>query len=90
MTQLQVTSVSSKGQVVIPDDIRETLGISTGTKMVIFTDGDNVLLKPIQESHFDTFKKLVKESKKLITKTGFKKASLQKLIKQARYERNRA
>ncbi len=86
MTQIQITSVSSKGQVVIPSDIRETMGISMGMKMIIFTDGDNLLLKPIQTPRFETFKKLVKESKQLITKTGFKKANVQKLIKQARNE----
>lgn len=84
MNQVQVTSVSSKGQVVIPNDIRETMGISIGMKMLVFTDGDNLLLKPIQPPHFETFKELVKESKKLITKTGFKKINVQKLIKQVR------
>ncbi len=86
MTQLQVTSVSSKGQVVIPNDIRETMGISIGTKMIMFTDGDNLLLKPIQAPHFETFRALIKESKRLIAKTGFKKANTQKLIKQVRNE----
>lgn len=86
MNQVQVTSVSSKGQVVIPNDIRETMGISIGMKMLVFTDGDNLLLKPIQQPHFETFKELVKESKKLITKTGFKKINVQKLIKQVRNE----
>ena len=86
MTQLQVTSVSSKGQVVIPNDIREALGISIGMKMIVFTDGDNLLLKPIQAPHFATFKKLVKESKQLITKSGLKKDKVQKLIKQVRNE----
>ncbi|MBI2634364.1 AbrB/MazE/SpoVT family DNA-binding domain-containing protein [Candidatus Peregrinibacteria bacterium] len=86
MTQVQVTSISSKGQVVIPSNIRETMGIAIGTKMIIFTDGDNLLLKPIQAPHFETFKKLVKESKQLITKTGFKKTNIQKLIKQVRNE----
>lgn len=86
MTQIQVTSVSSKGQVVIPNDIRETMGISIGTKIILFTDGNNLLLKPIQSPQFDAFKKLVKESKQIVTKTGFKKANLQKLIKQVRNE----
>lgn len=86
MTQVQVTSVSSKGQIVIPTDIRETMGISIGMKMVVFTDGDNLLLKPIQAPHFETFKKLAKESKQVISKSGFKRSNLQKLIKQVRNE----
>lgn len=86
MTQVQVTSVSSKGQVVIPNDIRKTLGISIGMKMIVFTDGDNLLLKPIKAPNFITFKKLVKESKQIVTKSGFKKERVQKLIKQVRDE----
>jgi len=86
MKQVQVASVSSKGQVVIPNDMRKNMGIAVGTKLIIFTDGDNLLIKPIQAPHFETFKALVKESKKFITKSGFKKTDLQKLIKQARNE----
>ncbi len=86
MTQIQVTSVSSKGQVVIPNDIRETLGISTGMKMIVFTDGNNLLLRPIQTPQFATFQKLIKESKQLITGSGLKKSKVQKLIKQVRDE----
>lgn len=86
MTQIQVTSVSSKGQIVIPNDIRETLGLSIGMKMIVFTDGDNLLLKPIQTPRFEIFKKLIKESKQLIAKTGLKKTEIQKLIKQVRNE----
>lgn len=86
MNQMQVTSVSSRGQVVIPSDIRDAMGISIGMKMVIFTDGDNLLLKPIKMPDLNTFKELVKESKRLVAKTGLKKASLQKIIKQVRNE----
>lgn len=86
MNQIQVTSVSSKGQVVIPNDIRETMGISIGMKLFIFTDGDHLLLKPIKAPQFSVFKNLIKESKKCLTTTGFKKSNLKKLIKQVRNE----
>ncbi|MBI5753616.1 AbrB/MazE/SpoVT family DNA-binding domain-containing protein [Candidatus Peregrinibacteria bacterium] len=79
MNQIQVTSVSSKGQIVIPNNIRETMGISMGTKLIMLTDGENLLLKPIQTPNFEDFKKLV-------TKTGFKKTNVQKMIKKVRNE----
>lgn len=82
MTKVQVTSVSSKGQVVIPTEIRETMGISIGTKLIIFTDGDNLLLKPIQTPQYETFKILVKESKRILARVNLKKANIQKIIKQ--------
>ena len=45
--QLCITSVSSKGQVVIPGNIRTKLGIAAGARMMVMTDGENVLMKPI-------------------------------------------
>lgn len=86
MNQVQVTSVSSKGQVVIPTDIREMMGISEGSKLIVFTDGDNLLLKPIQAPKFETFKALVKESRRILAKTDLKKSDVQKIIKQVRNE----
>jgi AbrB family looped-hinge helix DNA binding protein len=53
MNNVQVTSVSSKGQVVIPADIRESMGITIGAKLIIFTDGENLLLKPIQAPKYE-------------------------------------
>ncbi len=44
-----VVSVSSKGQIVIPKDIREALGIKKGEKFVIVGDKNTILLKKIEE-----------------------------------------
>jgi AbrB family looped-hinge helix DNA binding protein len=40
------TTVSSKGQLVIPAAIREALGIKAGTRVAISQDGANVILRP--------------------------------------------
>ena len=48
-----VTTVSSKGQVVIPKTIREQLNLESGRPLVVFSDGSNILLKPIPPTrHF--------------------------------------
>jgi len=86
MNNVQVTSVSSKGQVVIPADIRESMGITIGAKLIIFTDGENLLLKPIQAPKYEDFKALFKESRKIAKKTGLKQADVKKLIKDLRNE----
>lgn len=49
MISTEVTSLSSKGQVVIPDKIRKQLGLVTGTKLIVISDGANLLLKPMEE-----------------------------------------
>jgi len=81
MQQIQVTSLSSKGQIVIPNDMRQFLKISIGTKFLIFSDGDNLLLKPIQIPKFEAFKTLIKESKKIAAGKNIKKNDVQKFIK---------
>jgi len=84
MNNIQVTSVSSKGQVVIPNNIRETMGISEGAKLFIFTDGENLLLKPITDPEFDDFKSIIKASRNFISKTNITQADVKKLIKNVR------
>ena len=44
-----ITSVSAKGQIVIPKAIRDKLQISPGVKLMVLSDGTNILLKPIPE-----------------------------------------
>jgi len=40
------TTVSSKGQMVIPAAIRESLGIEPGTRVVVRQEGMRVILEP--------------------------------------------
>lgn len=68
MRTLEVTSASSKGQVVIPTRIRKELGIVAGTKLIVMSDGDNLLMKPIQNPKMEAFKKLAAESRKSFLK----------------------
>jgi AbrB family looped-hinge helix DNA binding protein len=43
-TVLQTFTVSPKGQVVIPSDIRERLGISPGSKVSVMAEGNRVVI----------------------------------------------
>ncbi|MGA3135613.1 MAG: AbrB/MazE/SpoVT family DNA-binding domain-containing protein [Terracidiphilus sp.] len=40
------TTVSSKGQMVIPAHLREALGIEAGTRVAIHQDGTRLILEP--------------------------------------------
>ena len=40
------TTVSSKGQMVIPAAIRESLGIEPGTRIAVRVEGDELVLRP--------------------------------------------
>lgn len=86
MNDLQVTSMTTKGQVVIPSDIRGELNISSGSKFVVMTDGKNILLKPIEKPKMEIFEDLIKRSKKVAKESGYTNDDVQKLKKQARRE----
>ena len=44
----QVTTISEKGQVVIPQSIRKELGIKPRTKFLVFGKGDTVIMKKLE------------------------------------------
>ncbi|HLD19610.1 MAG TPA: AbrB/MazE/SpoVT family DNA-binding domain-containing protein [Candidatus Nanoarchaeia archaeon] len=48
MAAVEFTRASSKGQVVIPQAIREKLGISEGTPFAVWSKGDEILLKKME------------------------------------------
>ena len=80
----EITSVSSKGQVVLPKAIRDEMDLNTGSKLVIFTDGKNILLKPITMPDLSEFESLMKESKKWAEKVGMKQSDIDDAIKTVR------
>ena len=80
----EITSVSSKGQVVLPKAIRDEMDLDTGSKLVIFTDGKNILLKPITMPDLSEFESLMKESKKWAEKVGMKQSDIDDAIKTVR------
>ncbi len=84
MKSLTITSVSSKGQIVVPMDIRKEMNLASGTKLMIMTDGTNLLLKPVQEPKMETFRNLIKASRAYAKKVGLKKSDGAKAIKKAR------
>ena len=47
MAEIETTKMSSKGQVVIPEQIRDRLGLKTGSKFIVIADKDVVILKTI-------------------------------------------
>lgn len=76
MSNIEIASVSTRGQIVIPNDIRKSLNIETGTKMVMIQDGDNILMKPIQKPARSEFSKLIKEGNRIRKEAGLTKEGI--------------
>jgi len=81
---MDVTSLSSKGQLVLPKTIRKSLCLSGGDKFMIFVEGDNILLKPIKSPSRREFLSLINKAEKWADEVGIKKPDINKAIKAVR------
>jgi AbrB family looped-hinge helix DNA binding protein len=81
---LAITKLSSKGQIIIPKDVRDKAGLHTGDQFVIFADKDVLLLKVIKKPSIKKFNNLVTQARKLVKKTGLNKKLIKDAIKEAR------
>ena len=43
--EIEITKMTSKGQVVIPQDVREEANIEEGEKFFVYISGDSIILK---------------------------------------------
>ena len=49
----QITTVSTKGQFVIPAEMRDLLGIRPGTRIAVTQEGSKIVLEPVSEELVD-------------------------------------
>ncbi len=84
MSVLATTKLSSKGQVVIPEEIRENLGLKEGVQFVVIGQGDTVILKMITIPPLKDIQPLLSKVRKQAKKVGLEKDDIKKAIVRAR------
>lgn len=62
MSKISTTKMSSKGQVVIPENVRNRLGLKKGSQFVVLGEGDVVILKAIRAPSMEDFDRLVMQA----------------------------
>ena len=60
---LATTRMSSKGQVMIPEEIRKRLNLKEGAKFVVVAEGDMVVLKAIEQPSTISFEALIRQAR---------------------------
>ena len=60
---MEITKISSKGQIVIPQSIRNELAINTGTVIAVERINDMIVLKKIDINLVSQFKKSLEDVK---------------------------
>ncbi len=84
MESSATTKMSSKGQVVIPEEIRKSLGLKTGDRFVVVGEGDAVILKVIQPPSMAEFDEIIQQARQQALSAGLKPANIRAALKAAR------
>jgi AbrB family looped-hinge helix DNA binding protein len=84
MAKLATTRMSSKGQVVIPEEIRDRLGLSAGSQFVVIGERDVVILKTLSTPSMKEFDALISKARGRARRAGMKRSDIAKATKRAR------
>lgn len=87
MSDTATTTLSSKGQVVIPEEIRARLGLKAGAQFIVLGDKDVVIFKVLQPPVAREFSTLVKQARTVAKRTGMRRADITKAIGKARRDK---
>ncbi len=60
MPKVEITSMSTKGQVVIPAAMRKRMGLGDGSKLIALQVEDKILLTPVAEPDVKDFSDIIR------------------------------
>ena len=85
---VEMVKMSSKGQIVIPQNIRAEIHASEGTMFAVVSGRDSIVLKkvatPSKEELINELKEIAKEGKKRLEARSIKEADIQSIVEKAR------
>jgi len=87
MPNVATTRMSSKGQVVIPEEIRKQLRLKAGSQFVVLGKDDVVILKAISPPAMEEFDSLISAARKGARQAGMKRSDVAGAIARVRGRR---
>ncbi len=84
MESLATPRMSSKGQVVIPEEIRDRLGLKAGTQFVVVGNRDVVILKAISAPSVKEFNDLIGQARQQGRRAGLRKSDIEAAVARVR------
>ena len=78
------TKMSSRGQIVIPEKIRDQLGLKTGSQFVIVGQGDVVMLKLISPPSMKDYNELRRRLRRQAREAGLSRSDIDAAVKKVR------
>jgi antitoxin PrlF len=83
---IDFTTMSSRGQIVVPKNLRDTLHLKAGERFMIFANGDTLILKKIQKPREVDIDEMFAKSQELAKEKGLKPEDVEKTIQNVRHE----
>lgn len=87
MPRTGTTRMSSRGQVVIPEEIRSALGLGPGSQFIVVGEGDVIVLKAVTPPAMSDFDDLITHARQQARKAGMTRADVQAAVEDVRAER---
>lgn len=87
MIDAATTTLSSKGQVVIPEEIRTRLGLKAGAQFVVVAHRDVVIFKILDPPALGEFTSLVARARDAAKRAGLRRADVAKAVSKVRRSR---
>jgi AbrB family looped-hinge helix DNA binding protein len=84
MSEVSTTKMTSKGQVVIPEEIREYMHLESGVKFIVMATSDSIIFKRVMPIPQKDVKQLLKASQAMAKKYKFKESDLQGVVSEVR------
>lgn len=78
------TKMSSRGQVVIPEEIRNQLGLVPGTRFVVLGEGDVVILKTVKMPSMEEFDDMIEEIRRQVDMAEITPEDVERVIREVR------
>lgn len=86
MEHAATTKLSSRGQVVIPEEIRTRLGLEPGVRFVVVGEGDVVVLKALHAPDLSDLEELLDEARRSARDAGLTREEMEAAVREARAE----
>ncbi len=87
MSKPATTRMSSKGQVVIPEEIRTKLRLKPGSRFVVLGQRDMVVLKTLSPPGMEQFDDLIAEARRQARHAGMKRSDVSAAVRRGRRKR---
>lgn len=90
MGAVATTKMSSRGQVVIPEDVRKSLGLEPGARFVVMGERDTIVLKLISTPSREHIRNLLEKVRAQARRAGVTQKDVRAAIRHVRRQNRRS